>query len=118
MRDIPASDDFAQSFCEEVGGLVVAFGRLEYGKHVTAACEPPVSAWKCRSHNRYQQELALSLGTESSSLVSTVHDQNRRSGSHLSRLLHCLTRKSSLQSNDRNLGYAVRSPYLERKTFP
>lgn len=30
MRDIPASDDFPPGFYEEVGRLVVAFGRLEY----------------------------------------------------------------------------------------
>ncbi len=30
MRDIPISDDFPPGFCEEVGRLVIAFGRLEY----------------------------------------------------------------------------------------
>ena len=30
MRDIPISDDFPAGFYEEVGRLVIAFGRLEY----------------------------------------------------------------------------------------
>ena len=30
MRDIPISDDFPPGFYEEVGRLVIAFGRLEY----------------------------------------------------------------------------------------
>lgn len=30
MREIPISDDFPASFYEEVGRLVIAFGRLEY----------------------------------------------------------------------------------------